>query len=57
MLNILWFKDVMQKFKVTVDTLVENDLCVHMDSGRELLQFMEVDLGLYLFSNNKPQNN
>ena len=33
MLNILAFKDVRERFCVTVDTLIENAICVHMDNG------------------------
>ena len=56
MLNILSFRDVMRRFKVTSDTSVENSICVHMEDGK-VLKFKETDSGLYLLSNNKPKNN
>ena len=46
-LNILSFKDVRQRFRVTVDTAVESAMCVHMDNGK-ILKFVEVESGLYL---------
>ena len=50
MLNILSFKDVRKRFRVTVDTSVENAICVHMDDGK-VMKFNEVESGLYLLSN------
>ena len=52
MLNILSFKDVRKRFKVTVYTSVENAICVHIDDGK-VLKFAEVESGLYLLQNNK----
>ena len=54
MLNILSFRDLMMRFKVTVDTLVENDICVHTESGK-VLKYDEVNSGLYLLSSNKAK--
>ena len=56
MLNILSFKDVRKRFKVTVDTSIENAICVHTDDGK-VLKFVEVESGLYLLQNNKPDTN
>ena len=50
MLNILSFKDVRKRFRITVDTSVENAICVHMDDGK-VMKFNEVESGLYLLSN------
>jgi hypothetical protein len=49
MLNILSFKDVRKRFRVTVDTGVEAAICVHLDDGK-VLKFKEVESGLYLLS-------
>ena len=54
MLNILSFRDVGRRFKVTADTSIENDMCVHTGDGT-VLEFKEVELSLYLLSNNKFQ--
>ena len=54
MVNILSFKDVRQRIKVTVDTLIESAMCVHMDD-RKVLKFKEAESGIYLLSSNKPQ--
>ena len=48
-LNILSFKDIRKRFRITVDTSVENAICVHMDDGK-VLKFKEVESGLYLLS-------
>ena len=53
MVNILSFRDVRRRFKVTADTSVENSICVHMEDGK-VLKFKEMESGLYLLSNNKP---
>ena len=56
MLNILSFRDVRKRFRVTVDTSIENAICVHVDGGK-VLKFVEVESGLYLLSSNKSSNN
>ena len=55
-LNILSFKDVRKQFRITVDTSVENTICVHMDDGK-VLKFKEVESGLYLLSSTDKFSN
>ena len=52
MLNILSFKDVRNKFRITVDTAIENTINVHI-SQNKVLRFEEVESGLYLLRSNK----
>ena len=47
--NILSFKDVRKRFRVTVDTAVKNAIRVHLDDGK-VMKFKEVESGLYLLS-------
>ena len=56
MLNILSFRDVRKRFRVTVDTSVENAICVHVEGGK-VLKFVEVETGLYLLSSKKTTSN
>ena len=55
MLNILSFKNVRKRFRVTIDTLVENAIYVHMDDGG-ILKFKEVESRLYFISSSNNFN-
>ena len=52
MLNILSFKDVRNKFRITVDTAIENTINVHISQDK-VLRFEEVESGLYLLRSDK----
>ena len=47
--NILSFKDVRKRFRVTVDTDIENAVYIHLDNG-SVTKFKEVESGIYLLS-------
>ena len=47
--NILFFKDARKRFRVTVDTAVDNAICVHLDDEK-VMKSKEVESGLYLLS-------
>ena len=53
MMNILAWRDVRRRFRITVDTDVDNGIHMHLKDGRNL-DFMEVESGLYMF---KAKNN
>ena len=55
MLNILSLKDERKRFRVTIDMLVENAICVHMDDGG-ILKFKEVESGIYFLSSSNNFN-
>ena len=55
MLNILAFCDVRKKFRVTMDTGVDNIMYVHLPRGGTL-KFEEVKSGLYLLRSNNDSN-
>ena len=55
-MNILSFKDVRERFRITVDTSLENAICVHLDDGG-VLKFKEVESGLYLLSSKNNLTN
>ena len=50
MFNILSFRDARKRFRVTIDTSIENAKCVHMDD-RSVIKLREVESGLYLLDN------
>ncbi len=47
MVNILLFADVRKRFRITIDTEVNNCLLVH--TGKHILRFSEVGSGVNLF--------
>ena len=55
MLNILSFKEVRKRFRITVDTAVESTINVHIDE-LTVLKFEEVESGLYLLRKNNCTN-
>lgn len=56
LLNILSFKDVRKRFRITVDTAVENVICVHI-SEEKVLKFVEVSNGVYMWNADNNANN
>ena len=50
MINILSWRDVRKKFRITADTTKGNFITVHLASNRKMV-FEEVESGLYFFKN------
>ena len=47
-LNILAWKDVRERFRITADTSNANEIVVHLNNDKEMV-FKEVESGLYLY--------
>ena len=55
-LNILAWRDVRKRFRITADTACANEITVHLDGGRKM-KFKEVESALYLYRLNKESSN
>ena len=55
MMNIFSMKDIVAKFRVTMDTGVENSIKVHVGDD-QYLKFDQIDSGLYMLNLNKESN-
>ena len=56
-MNILAMKDITSKFRVTMDTDVEDGINVHIEDGC-IMKFNQVKSGLYMLQrNNKNKTN
>lgn len=56
MANILSLKEVANKFRITMDTVKERAMCIHIDKHR-VLKFTECLEGLYYFDTSTIANN
>ena len=54
-LNILSWRDVREKFRITADTAEGNKITVHLGGGKKMV-FEEVESGLYLYRMNGKNN-
>ena len=48
LMNISDFNNVREKFKITVDTAIENTISVHIPENR-ILKFKEMDRGMHIW--------
>ena len=55
MLNILSFAEVKNKYRLTIDTAVDNSIRVHMDDDKTL-HFEELESGLYILKTNNTNH-
>ena len=55
LMNILAMSDVTSKYKVIMDSMIENCIDVHMGEGN-ILKFKEVESGLYMLMNKFSAN-
>ena len=56
LMNIIIMTDVIDRFRVTIETTEQNVIKVHIDN-RDILKFEKVGSGLYMLQTKRKDNN